>query len=91
MSALRRVLKEPILSLQCLQYQTDQIADLKKVEKLNDRFFLLMARGEEAAGAAHSCCTHYCTVSLLCCPFLVNKLGKLTVLVQMLRWKRLRR
>jgi len=36
---------------QCLQYQTDQIADLRKVEKLNDRLFALMARGEEAAGA----------------------------------------
>jgi len=36
---------------QCLQYQTDQIADLRKVEKLNERLFALMARGEEAAGA----------------------------------------
>ncbi|KAK9843433.1 hypothetical protein WJX81_002295 [Elliptochloris bilobata] len=33
----------------CLQYQTDQIADLKKVEKLNDRLFMLMSRGDDAA------------------------------------------
>ena len=39
-------------ALQCLQYQTDQIAELKKVEKLNDRFFALMARGDGATGAA---------------------------------------
>jgi signal recognition particle subunit SRP9 len=30
----------------CLKYKTTQQADLKKIEKLNDRFFHLMATGE---------------------------------------------
>ena len=32
--------------MQCLQYKTDQLADLKKVERLNHTFFSLMATGE---------------------------------------------
>ncbi|KAK9823364.1 hypothetical protein WJX72_002222 [[Myrmecia] bisecta] len=32
----------------CLQYATDQAADLKRVEKLNNLFFALMARGADA-------------------------------------------
>ena len=35
----------PPLPLQCLQYKTDQQADLKKIEKLNRAFFALMATG----------------------------------------------
>lgn len=33
--------------MQCLQYKTDQQSDVKKVEKLNDLFFGLMAKGVE--------------------------------------------
>ena len=33
--------------MQCLQYQTDQQSDVKKVEKLNNLFFGLMAKGVE--------------------------------------------
>ncbi|BDA40442.1 probable signal recognition particle 9 kDa protein at N-terminal half [Coccomyxa sp. Obi] len=32
----------------CLQFQTDQLADVKKVEKLNNLFFTLMAKGDAA-------------------------------------------
>lgn len=32
--------------MQCLQYKTDQQADLKKIERLNHTFFALMATGE---------------------------------------------
>lgn len=38
-------------TLQALQYKTDQIADVKKIEKLNLLFFTLMAQGSEADGA----------------------------------------
>jgi hypothetical protein len=34
--------------MQCLQYKTDQQSDVKKVEKLNNLFFGLMANGVEA-------------------------------------------
>lgn len=37
---------------QCLQFQTDQLADVKKVEKLNNMFFTLMAKGDAAEDAA---------------------------------------
>ncbi|XP_076934015.1 signal recognition particle 9 kDa protein-like [Bidens hawaiensis] len=33
---------------QCLKYKTDQAQDAKKMEKLNNIFFTLMARGPEA-------------------------------------------
>ena len=36
-----------IAYVQCLQYQTDQQSDVKKVEKLNNLFFGLMATGVE--------------------------------------------
>ena len=36
---------------QVLQYKTDQQADLKKIEKLNQLFFALMATGEAPSGA----------------------------------------
>lgn len=39
------------MCVQCLQYQTDQQPDVKKVEKLNNLFFGFMAKGvEESAG-----------------------------------------
>jgi signal recognition particle subunit SRP9 len=38
-------------AVQCLQYKTDQQADLKKIEKLSKVFFSLMATGEPPAGA----------------------------------------
>ena len=37
-------------ALQALQYKTDQVADVKKIEKLNLLFFTLMAQGSEADG-----------------------------------------
>lgn len=33
--------------VQCLQYKTDQQSDVKKVEKLNNLFFGLIAKGVE--------------------------------------------
>ncbi|KAM0015405.1 putative signal recognition particle, SRP9/SRP14 subunit, signal recognition particle SRP9 [Helianthus debilis subsp. tardiflorus] len=33
--------------LQCLKFKTDQAQDAKKMEKLNNIFFTLMARGPE--------------------------------------------
>ena len=38
--------------LQCLKYYTDQQADLKRVEQLNQLFFRLMALGADAPGEA---------------------------------------
>jgi hypothetical protein len=38
-------------ALQCLKYKTDQQVDVKKMEKLNSLFFVLMARGEHPTGA----------------------------------------
>lgn len=35
--------------VQCLQYKTDQVSDLKKIEKLNNKLFNLMALGEQGA------------------------------------------
>ncbi|CAM8927499.1 unnamed protein product [Rhodiola kirilowii] len=32
---------------ECIKYKTDQAQDLKKLEKLNNMFFTLMARGPE--------------------------------------------
>ena len=40
------------LLLQCLQYKTDQQTDLKKLERLNNLFFALMAKGDVSPGAA---------------------------------------
>ncbi|KAJ0791316.1 putative signal recognition particle, SRP9/SRP14 subunit, signal recognition particle SRP9 [Helianthus annuus] len=34
--------------LQCLKFKTDQAQDAKKMEKLNNIFFTLMARGPES-------------------------------------------
>ncbi|KAF7804678.1 signal recognition particle 9 kDa protein [Senna tora] len=36
-----------IVFLQCLKYKTDQAQEAKKMEKLNNIFFTLMARGPE--------------------------------------------
>ncbi|KAI8464626.1 MAG: signal recognition particle, SRP9/SRP14 subunit [Monoraphidium minutum] len=33
----------------CLKYATDQLVDVKRMEKLNNLMFLLMARGADAA------------------------------------------
>lgn len=33
--------------LQCLKFKTDQAQDAKKMEKLNNIFFTLMARGPD--------------------------------------------
>jgi hypothetical protein len=40
-----------VVLLQCLKYKTDQQVDVKKMEKLNSLFFVLMARGEHPTGA----------------------------------------
>ncbi len=45
----------PCVHLQCLQYQTDQQSDVKKVEKLNNLFFGLMAAGIENSEGELSC------------------------------------
>ncbi len=36
---------------QCLQFKTDQQADLKKLERLNNLFFALMSKGDVGPGA----------------------------------------
>ena len=36
--------------VKAVQYKTDQIADVKKIEKLNALFFTLMAQGSEGEG-----------------------------------------
>eukprot|EP00192_Tetraselmis_astigmatica_P016897 CAMPEP_0117677248 /NCGR_PEP_ID=MMETSP0804-20121206/16643_1 /TAXON_ID=1074897 /ORGANISM="Tetraselmis astigmatica, Strain CCMP880" /LENGTH=79 /DNA_ID=CAMNT_0005486517 /DNA_START=307 /DNA_END=546 /DNA_ORIENTATION=- len=33
---------------ECLLYKTDQLSDLKKIEKLNNLFFILMTKGADA-------------------------------------------
>ena len=45
--------KKPLerLHVQCLKFATDQQADLKKVEKLNNLFFSLTVLGPDATGA----------------------------------------
>ena len=40
-----------LLLLQCLQYKTDQQADLKKIERFNTLLVSLMATGEDPPGA----------------------------------------
>ena len=42
-------------ALQVLQYKTDRSSDLKKIEKLNNRFFQLMACGEAADAGVLDC------------------------------------
>lgn len=67
-----------VYKLQALQFKTDQIADVKKIEKLNLLFFSLMAEGSEAEGehpvcavlcvalhAMSSCCLQACTLEQL--------------------------
>jgi hypothetical protein len=39
---------------QCLKYQTDQLVDVKRMEKLNNLMFLLMSRGADASAGARS-------------------------------------
>lgn len=45
-----------VLFWQVLQYKTDQQADLKKVEKLNQLFFSLMATGDAPSSGAELAC-----------------------------------
>ena len=42
------------MPVQCLQYKTDQQSDLKKVEKLNNLFFSLMAASSHADAAGEA-------------------------------------
>ena len=42
--------------VQALQYKTDQIADIKKIEKLNLLFFTLMSQGSDAESEASAKC-----------------------------------
>lgn len=37
-----------MFTVQALQYKTDQVADVKKIEKLNLLFFALMGQGSDA-------------------------------------------
>lgn len=39
------------LILKCLKFQTDQQSELQNIEKFNNRFFALMARGIDGADA----------------------------------------
>jgi len=47
-----------LLCAQCLKYKTDQLVDVKRMEKLNNLMFLLMSRGASASLGAPT---------LLCC------------------------
>lgn len=47
-----------VYRLQALQFKTDQIADVKKIEKLNLLFFSLMAQGSDAEGE-HPVCLYF--------------------------------
>jgi hypothetical protein len=47
------------VALQCLKYKTDQQVDVKKMEKLNSLFFVLMARGEHPTGACAVACSSF--------------------------------
>lgn len=38
--------------MQCLKYKTDQLVDVKRMEKLNNLMFLLMSRGADASAGA---------------------------------------
>jgi hypothetical protein len=42
---------------QCLQFKTDQQADLRRIERLNMMFFALMAKGEFSPGVLRGCCS----------------------------------
>ena len=58
--------------MQCLQYQTDQQSDMKKVEKLNNLFFGFMAKGiEESDGGL---C--FISMAVLCGSLFVNSRNK---------------
>lgn len=48
--AVRSATVVPRSSLQCLQYKATQQSELKRVDKLNDLFFSLMATGKPPAG-----------------------------------------
>ena len=60
------------LFVQCLQYRTDQQADLKKIEKLNNLFFSLMAASSHDAAVGRCCPMKACQAahcsSMLCAP-----------------------
>lgn len=47
LTGMMKTFDQCCLYLQCIQYQTDQQSDVKKVEKLNNLFFGLMANGVE--------------------------------------------
>lgn len=54
--------------VQCYKFATDQQADLKKVEALNNHFFRLMSGGPDAPGATSDksfVCHQFLTV--FCC------------------------
>lgn len=47
-------------SCQCLKFKTDQAQDAKKMEKLNNIFFTLMARGPDGIHLSCSRLFSYC-------------------------------
>lgn len=55
-----------LLVLQCLKFKTDQAQDAKKMEKLNNIFFTLMARGPEGIIALSLSKSNMC--ELFCLP-----------------------
>ncbi|CAI5980873.1 unnamed protein product [Closterium sp. NIES-64] len=42
----------------CIKFRTDQAQDAKKMERLNNLLFTLMARGPDAAGLSHPYIPH---------------------------------
>jgi hypothetical protein len=51
---------------QCLQYKTDQQSDLRKLERLNNLFFVLTAKGEATQGMCvkRKWWQHACTAAM---------------------------
>ncbi len=75
-SCFQMIIDPARCNMQCLQYQTDQLADVKKVEKLNNFYFASMARGDISPGQSNCCLLlliwemHVCTARRLKTQFL---------------------
>ena len=65
--------------MQCLQYQTDQQSDVKKVEKLNNLFFGLMAKAIEESDGALS----FIIMNMSCGPMIVLTAGTSCIALQL--------
>lgn len=62
--------------VQALQYKTDQIADIKKIEKLNLLLFTLMSQGSDA-DSEPSLLVHVVPGSSYCEQTVTNTIGSL--------------